>query len=1160
MNLKKLKNSSGEKRHISFRNSRKMIKNMIAGICILAICASTERPIDIHAAEAVNVESEKAEEQISENGKEIVQGVEESPADDQISENQNQEMETLPAGEDASEGQSVTETDEKETVPGETTMEEEDAGIQTTEEQSTGNKNTENKQIWNITEQNLTLQYDDRYSFKSMKEEWKIASIKTKKILSNKVYDGKSTDERDTDVVLRDEKSDTDIIAVGVGEAEILLVPEKQLELAHTILADPSEKENSSEIIDALQINVTVEPANLTLMYVAGQSNAEGSCSSNSGYRRSDSIACNQGEIYSTYAPFNSSSNSIAGVSFSSFCRKDNAADFVAGSLRGSESISGKNLEYKLDSLSVKGSGKTGPDSGLAYEWNRLTGDKVWVVNTARGGTSISTWLPGMTYYERSMEVNRLVQQTYEAEIEAGHYIPGQKLLFWLQGEADKNKTAESYYDSFETLYHAVVENLDLDGFGIIMVRSNEGNKTNADDISMSGPRIAQYAAGASQELSKVFIVSNVNEQWVSDAKVRSYFLNAYPDGKLTYPMHSAINRLPASVSEIHSDIHYSQIAHNENGITAANGMYNILYNAGNQPPKVCWKDRKGSRITSLTMGSGEAKVAVPVTDPVYCGKQVRYKVEGKAAVFNKKTGTITAKEQGTAKILVSDMAGNILSALPITVKGIGEPALTGTVTAKSGIKVNWNPVGAATGYAVYRKPSGGSWKMIDTTTSTSYTDTSGMKNGIVYYYTVRAYKGNLTTAKNNKYNTKYWSGYDSSGVKGRYTSIPMISGVSASAAGPTVSWKAVSKAAGYAVYRRDANGSWATIATTTSTSYTDKSTLLNGKTYYYTVRAYVGGLDTAQNYKYDSNYWSHYNTTGMKAVHIDVPVLTETVTAKSGIKVSWKPVNGAAGYTIYRKTASADWKMIDTTTSTSYIDTGGMKNKTIYYTVRAYKGNVGTANKNKYSAQYWSGYKSSGIKGKYMSAPALSSEKASASGRTISWKSVSGATGYAVYRKVSGRNWAMIDTTVSTSYTDTAKLENGKTYYYTVRAYCGDLNTAGSNKYDSNYWSHYNTTGLKTVYIATPDLDTAQKKGSGVRVTWKPVKGAGGYAIYRKTVGGSWKMIGMTASTSYTDKKSGSTVYYTVRAYRGNRTAANAHKYSSVYWSGYENKGIVKE
>ena len=92
-----------------------------------------------------------------------------------------------------------------------------------------------------------------------------------------------------------------------------------------------------------------------------------------------------------------------------------------------------------------------------------------------------------------------------------------------------------------------------------------------------------------------------------------------------------------------------------------------------------------------------------------------------------------------------------------------------------------------------------------------------------------------------------------------------------------------------------------------------------------------------------------------MKAVHIDVPVLTETVTAKSGIKVSWKPVNGAAGYTIYRKTASADWKMIDTTTSTSYIDTGGMKNKTIYYTVRAYKGNVGTANKNKYSAQYWS-------------------------------------------------------------------------------------------------------------------------------------------------------------------------------------------------------------
>ena len=48
--------------------------------------------------------------------------------------------------------------------------------------------------------------------------------------------------------------------------------------------------------------------------------------------------------------------------------------------------------------------------------------------------------------------------------------------------------------------------------------------------------------------------------------------------------------------------------------------------------------------------------------------------------------------------------------------------------------------------------------------------------------------------------------------------------------------------------------------------------------------------------------------------------------------------------------------------------------------------------------------------------------------------------------------------------------------------------------------------------------------------------------------------MIDITTSTSYTDKTSGSTVYYyTVRAYRGDVTTVKAKKYSSIYWSGYE-------
>jgi fibronectin type 3 domain-containing protein len=49
-----------------------------------------------------------------------------------------------------------------------------------------------------------------------------------------------------------------------------------------------------------------------------------------------------------------------------------------------------------------------------------------------------------------------------------------------------------------------------------------------------------------------------------------------------------------------------------------------------------------------------------------------------------------------------------------------------------------------------------------------------------------------------------------------------------------------VTGASKYYVYRKTASGSWSKIATTTSTSYTDK-TAKKGTTYYYTVKAVSG-------------------------------------------------------------------------------------------------------------------------------------------------------------------------------------------------------------------------------------------------------------------------------------------------------------------------------
>ena len=328
---------------------------------------------------------------------------------------------------------------------------------------------------WDIREIDLKLEYDDRCFLGDLEEgleRWQIVNIKTIRVDSKKVSGGIVEEEADDQVVLCETDEEAAVRAVGVGSAEILLVSEEQSELTKKILEEPGEMKDRDEVIRAVRVNVTVEPAVLTLMYVMGQSNAEGLCSSNTGYVRTDSVMCKPGEVYSTYAPTTSNSEKIAGVSFTKYCTKDNASEFVAGSLRGDQNIVGGQLEYPLNALTALGNGKTGIDSGLAYEWNRLTGDKVWVINTARSGSSIVNWCPETVYYDRAMTVSQLAMQTCQAEVEAGHYRAGSSLLFWQQGEADKRLKAEEYYVAFSTMYKVIVRDLNLDAFGIVMCNS----------------------------------------------------------------------------------------------------------------------------------------------------------------------------------------------------------------------------------------------------------------------------------------------------------------------------------------------------------------------------------------------------------------------------------------------------------------------------------------------------------------------------------------------------------------------------------------------------------------------------------------------------------------------------------------------------------------
>ena len=71
------------------------------------------------------------------------------------------------------------------------------------------------------------------------------------------------------------------------------------------------------------------------------------------------------------------------------------------------------------------------------------------------------------------------------------------------------------------------------------------------------------------------------------------------------------------------------------------------------------------------------------------------------------------------------------------------------------------------------------------------------------------------------------------------------------------------------------------------------------------------------------------------------------------------------------------------------------------------------------------------------LSKASLRSVKSSAAGKNfLQWKKVSKATGYKIYRRVSGKKtWSLVGSTKSLPYTD-SKVVRGTKYEYRIRAY----------------------------------------------------------------------------------------------------------------------------
>lgn len=270
----------------------------------------------------------------------------------------------------------------------------------------------------------------------------------------------------------------------------------------------------------------------------------------------------------------------------------------------------------------------------------------------------------------------------------------------------------------------------------------------------------------------------------------------------------------------------------------------------------------------------------------------------------------------------------------------------------------------------------------------------------------------------------------------------------------------------------------------------------------------------------------------GSVSLNFTIKLSATKTTAKasaSNITVNWTAVTGASGYYVYRKTGNGKWIKIADVKTLKYVDKDVKAGVKYQYKAVAYNGKNTTDGSVTESVS--------------LLATITVSAQNAASGISVKWSKVNGASKYIVYRrKYTGKKWSSwtkLTTTSKNTYTD-KKAASGTKYQYKVKV------SDGANKGKSA-----STSTILCLARATVTVTNAK---SAVTVKWSKVNGAKTYTVYRSVYSGGkwskWTKLSSVKKTSYTDKnaKAGSKYKYKVVAVNGSNTGADSKAVSIIF------------
>lgn len=373
--------------------------------------------------------------------------------------------------------------------------------------------------------------------------------------------------------------------------------------------------------VDGVSYPVTVKAAPISLIMLTGHSIGRGQAGMGE-----QSVVVEAGQAYSTHRYHTKEdTGSTAVIAAGQINEKTGLGYMTPKRLTG------------IDAFAPYQGGVEGVSPAMAWRWNQLTGEKIWIINAAVGGSCLNEWIPDVeghnsTYrylYNSSMEAYRNAQTVLKNEISAGHYtLSHMGIVYFNMANfsqfPDWNyPLLEEYYDLMWSSFKKDLTT-DVDGDGKEETVEFLALAPMRTESKYSNDRASSYYMGSTTDFPDVFTATDFLDRFASAVDLANFPDITYETQRFPVNKPDSMYCLEKGGTSDNSffclkdKVHLSQVSYNAMGISLAENMYSYLYETAQDVTGELHTYQKIRLPETMTLAVGESVMAIPRVQPLW--------------------------------------------------------------------------------------------------------------------------------------------------------------------------------------------------------------------------------------------------------------------------------------------------------------------------------------------------------------------------------------------------------------------------------------------------------------------------------------------------------------------------------------------------------------